>query len=281
MKRLAVFTTAALLAACAKADTSADTTAAAPAEPQTITITAKDFAFVAPDTVNPGLTTIRFVNEGPNLHHAFLVRLNDGKTLEDFASAMQSMKPGAPFPSWAIDAGGPNPGPVGGESSVVQELQPGTYAVICVVDLPDRVPHVMKGMTATMIVRDAPVVAAAAPEPTVTMTLQDYSFGLSTPLTAGKHVIKVENVAVQPHELVIIRLDDGKTVEDLGKWAATYEGPPPGQTMGGVAPFARGGSIYVPVDLTPGNYVLMCFVPDVNDGKPHTEHGMVMPITVS
>jgi plastocyanin len=281
MKHAAVFTTALLLAACAQADTSADTTAATPAEPQTITITAKDFSFVAPDTVNPGLTTIRFVNEGPNLHHAFLVRLNDGKTLEDFGKAMQSMKPGAPFPSWAIDAGGPNPGPIGGESSVVQDLQPGTYAVICVVDLPDRVPHVMKGMTATMIVRDAPVVAAAVPEPTVTMTLQDYSFGLSTPLTAGKHVIKVENVAVQPHELVIIRLDDGKTVEDLGKWAATYEGPPPGQTMGGVAPFARGGSIYVPVDLTPGNYVLMCFVPDVNDGKPHTEHGMVMPITVS
>lgn len=272
------------LVGCAKAETGADTTAmqsAASAEPQTITITARDFSFVAPDTVNPGLTRIRLVNEGPNLHHAFLVRLTDGKTLADFGAAMQNLKPSDPFPSWAIDAGGPNPGPIGGESSVLQDLEPGTYAVICVVDIPDKVPHVMKGMTATMIVRDAPAVATAAPDADVTMTLADYTFGLSTPLTAGKHLIKIENAADQPHEVVMVRLAEGKTLEDFGKWAVNFEGPPPGETVGGVAPFSKGRSIYVPVDLTPGNYVLICFVPDAKDGKPHVDHGMVTQLTVS
>jgi len=280
-KSVLIFATA--LLACAKAETGADTTAmvAASAEPQTITITAKDFAFVVPDTVNPGLTTIRLVNEGPNIHHAFLVKLNDGKTLEDFAGAMRTMKPSDPFPSWAIDAGGPNPGAIGGESSVVQDLEPGTYAVICVVDIPDKVPHVMKGMSATMIVRDAPVVAAQEPEADVTMTLADYSFGFSTPLTAGKHIIKIENAADQPHEVLIVRLAEGKTVEDFGKWATDFQGPPPGEALGGVAPFTKGRSIYVPLDVTPGNYVLICFVPDAKDGRPHVEHGMVMPLTVS
>jgi hypothetical protein len=283
MKKCVLILATALLA-CAKADTRADTTAtpaAASAEPQDITITARDFSFVAPDTINPGLTRIRLVNEGPNLHHAFLVRLNEGKTLADFATAMQSLKPSDPFPPWAIVAGGPNPGPIGGETSVLQELEPGTYAVICVVDIPDKIPHVMKGMTATMIVRDTPAVATPAPESDVTMTLADYTFNLSTPLTAGKHLIRVENAADQPHEVLIVRLAEGKTLEDFGKWASNFQGPPPGEAVGGAAPFSRGRSLYVPVDLTPGNYVLICFVPDSKDGRPHADHGMVTQLTVS
>jgi hypothetical protein len=269
---------------CAKADSGADTTATmatASAEPQDITITARDFSFVAPDTINPGLTRIRLVNEGPNLHHAFLVKLNEGKTLADFGAAMQNLKPSDPFPPWAVVAGGPNPGPIGGETSILQELEPGTYAVICVVDIPDKVPHVMKGMTAMMVVRDAPAAATAAPEADVTMTLANYSFNLSTPLTAGKHLIKVENAADQPHEVLIVKLAEGKTLEDFGKWAADFKGPPPGEAVGGAAPFTKGRSIYVPVDLTPGNYVLICFVPDATDGKPHVDHGMVTQLTVS
>lgn len=280
MKRFALLSIVAAFA-CTNADSNVDSTDAAAGQPQEITIVARDFAFVVPDTVNPGLTRINLVNEGPNIHHAFLVRLSEGKTLADLNAAFRTMKPTDPFPSWAVDAGGPNPPSFGDSSAVVQELQPGTYAVICMVDIPDKIPHVAKGMATTMIVREAPVVAVAEPVATVTMNLQDYTFNLSQPLTAGAHVIKVENIADQPHEVVIMKLMEGKTLEDLGKWAATMQGPPPAETVGGVAPFSRGSTIYVPVDLTPGNYVLICFVPDSKDGKLHSDHGMVMPITVS
>lgn len=268
--------------ACAENQPGTDTTnaSAAASGPQEMTITSRDFAFTGPDTVNPGLTRIRYVNEGPNPHHAFLVRLTEGKTLADFGAAMQSMKPGDPFPSWAIDAGGPNPVEIGKEAVVTQELHPGTYALICVVDIPDKVPHVMKGMSTSFVVRDAPAVAATPPTADVTMTLADYQFGLSTPLTAGKHVIKIDNAATQPHEVLLFRLDDGKTPEDFGKWGADYKGPPPGKVMGGVAPFTGSESLYLEVDLTPGNYLLVCFVPDAKDGKAHLEHGMIMPITI-
>ena len=284
MKRLILTFFMAAAVACAKSEPGTDTTNAASAAasaPQEITITSRDFTFTAPDTVNPGLTRIRYVNEGPNLHHAFLIRLTEGKTLADFGAAMQSMKPGDAFPSWAIDAGGPNPVEIGKEGVVTQELLPGNYALICVVDIPDKVMHVMKGMSAMIVVRDAPMVASTPPTPDVTMTLADYQFGLSTPLTAGKHVIKVDNAAAQPHEVLLFRLADGKTPEDFGKWGADYKGPPPGEVMGGVAPFKSGQSLYLEVDLTPGNYLLVCFVPDATDGKPHVEHGMIMPITIS
>ena len=35
------------------------------------------------------------------------------------------------------------------------------------------------------------------------------------------------------------------------------------------------------VDLEPGEYIALCFVPDANDGAPHLVHGMVLPFTVS
>ena len=33
-------------------------------------------------------------------------------------------------------------------------------------------------------------------------------------------------------------------------------------------------------DLAPGDYGLICFVPDAKDGKPHLMHGMMKQITV-
>ena len=40
-------------------------------------------------------------------------------------------------------------------------------------------------------------------------------------------------------------------------------------------------SEYFTADLTPGNYALLCFVPDAKDGKPHLEHGMVKQFKIS
>jgi hypothetical protein len=34
------------------------------------------------------------------------------------------------------------------------------------------------------------------------------------------------------------------------------------------------------VNLEPGEYALLCFVPDDEDGKPHIQHGMAKQFTV-
>jgi hypothetical protein len=36
----------------------------------------------------------------------------------------------------------------------------------------------------------------------------------------------------------------------------------------------------IEVNLEPGEYGLICFVPDAKDGKPHIAHGMVTQFTV-
>lgn len=224
-----------------------------------------------------GWTRITLVNHGPSLHHAQLIRFSEGKTLADLEEYMKS---GAmATPSWMEEVGGPNPPPPGGTAVTTEMLEPGNYAVICVVDVPDHVPHIMKGMAKPFVVTPA-LSSTVEPTADVTMTLADYSFTSSTPLTAGQHVVRVENAATQPHELVIVRLADGKTPDDLMAWGATYEGDLPGATMGGLAAIKPGGSAYVNLDLTPGNYVLLCFVPDKGDGKPHVMHGMMHPFTI-
>jgi hypothetical protein len=50
--------------------------------------------------------------------------------------------------------------------------------------------------------------------------------------------------------------------------------------VGGVCPLARGGVASFEVNLAPGHYGMICFLPDAKDGKPHHEHGMIQEFGV-
>src|SRR5213594_833372 len=254
------------------------------AGPSLITITATDYAFGVPDTLPAGLTTFRLVNQGKELHHASMVRLRDGKTVADFqaglAAAMQSH---APPPSWMTFAGGPNAVTLGDTGVATETLEPGSYVFVCWIPSLDGVPHVMKGMLHPLLVTAS--LAPTTPEPAadVTIKLTDYDFQLSQPLTAGTHVVRVENTGAQAHEIVIAALSAGKTLQDFIAWEAGGEkGPlPTGQWLGGVTTLDVGGHAQFTTTFAPGSYLLLCFWPDAKDGKPHIMHGMAKQITVS
>ena len=244
-----------------------------------VSIRTRDYAFYEmPDTILAGATHIRLTNDGPDLHHVWLVRLEEGKTVADLMEAMKNAKGG--LPAWAVDVGGPNTPVPGESSSAVLDLEVGNYAAICVIPAKDGVPHVMKGM-----VRPLTVVAnrnaAKLPAPDVILTLNDYSFEFDKPLTAGKHTIRLENAAQQSHEAVLDQIAPGKTVHDVLKWLEKPQGPPPGKPLGGTTGFAQGEVNVITYDFAPGNYGLICFVPDAKDGKPHFVHGMVKEFTVT
>ncbi|MBC7897369.1 MAG: hypothetical protein H7066_18270 [Cytophagaceae bacterium] len=260
---------------------SADTTASAPATPNVVTVIANDFAYTAPDTIPSGMTTFRLVNQGQQIHHVTIQRVGEGKTFADYSEAMKALKPGAPLPTWITEEGGPNPPAPNDTTSVTQEMQPGTYVLICFVDTPDRVPHFAKGMVRPLIVTPSSTASAPAPTEDVKVVMKEYAWEITPALTAGRHTLKVENAGAQAHEFFIVKLHEGKTPEDMGKWAATYQGPPPGTAMGGLTGMRPGGVSWVDVNLTPGNYMMICFVPDAKDGKGHMQHGMVLPFTIS
>ena len=142
--RFAVVLAAAALAACGGEEASESATAAA-SIPE-IHFTSHDFTFDGPRTIEAGLVTFVLANEGETLHHMQLVRLPDDMTFEQFQEGMSQMQAGSPPPPWYADVGGVNPPPFGGTARVTQHIEAGEYVVLCMVDTPDKVPHVFKGM---------------------------------------------------------------------------------------------------------------------------------------
>jgi hypothetical protein len=243
----------------------------------TVTITARDYTLDSPDTLPEGAVTLRLVNQGKEFHHIWIARLEGGRTVDDVLAALKTQ---GPLPEWVKDAGGPNaPRPEGGENSATVTLVPGNYIVACLIPSADGIPHLMKGMVRPLTVvktgRPAP-----APKGDVIMTLRDYSFFFSRPLTAGTHVIEVRNEGTQWHEFELVQLAPGKTPHDVIAFIEHGLGSPPGLPIGGVSPLMPGGVSWFHADLQPGRYALICFLPDRKDGKQHFEHGMTQEIEV-
>jgi uncharacterized cupredoxin-like copper-binding protein len=238
-----------------------------------VTVVTTDYRFALPDTLTAGPTTFRLVNHGRELHQLYLVHLQDGKSTADL---LKALKAGGPPPSWATDVGGPN-GTDPGSTSLLTTVQllPGRYAALCVIPSHDGKPHIMKGMVDSLTVSPGVRNASLGPEPDLTVTLVDYAFRMSKPITAGTRHVLVRTEGRQSHELELARLAPGKTPTDLVAWAEHMEGPPPAHFLGGVSPLAPGKENELSLSLTPGHYVMLCFVPDAKDGKPHLAHGMV------
>jgi len=120
------------------------------------------------------------------------------------------------------------------------------------------------------------------PPAAVRVTAADYSFQMPDTLTAGPTTFTLANTGKELHHLQLIRLEEGKTVADL---ATVKPGTPPPSWMvlvGGPNPAAPTREVVTAVDLVPGNYVAVCFIPSPPPGdlKPHVLKGMVHPFTV-
>ena len=276
---IAVVAVAAISARTYASSHSADTSAAADSTAtaaNVVQVVGEDFRFEAPDVIPAGRTEFKFLNKGPALHHMSLVKLNEGKTVDDLRAALAN--PGPP-PKWMQEMGGPNAPVPGGEANATINLEPGNYALICFVDI-DGPPHFTKGMVRALKVEPAKAPSAKTVKADTKLDLLDYNFKLSSPITAGTRTIEVHNSGPQVHEIELVQLAPGVTPADFMKWMGKMEGPPPGKALGGIAGMAPGLTEYFSADFAPGNYLLLCFVPDAKDGKPHFAHGMMQEITV-
>ncbi len=281
------------LAACAKSPAKvADSTApgaavaTAPDAPTIVTVYSSDYAYQAPDTITAGMVTLKLIARGPDLkheyHHIQLLRFKDGKTYADFANGMKDMRADAPPPPWAEWLTGPiAPSDTNTSQSITQELVAGEYALVCYASSKDHVPHYNKGMIHKLTVRPATGAVAAAPTADVRIIMSDYAWDIQPAITTGKHVVRIENVAAQPHEMFIVKLEKGKVPMDFITWYDERNGPPPVSSMGGSTSMNRGAVAYLSLDLAPGEYGLLCFVTDAKDGQPHFVHGMVKTFTIT
>lgn len=251
-----------------------------------IQVTAQDFSFTAPDQIQSGIVAMTLTNTGKEPHQAQLAKLNDGVTMDQLQAALKSGDDSAALKLVSL-AGGPNAVAPGAKQTVTMNLAPGNYLMLCFVSGADNVPHLAKGMIKPFQVASAPAGAAGAPNQVAAPTsdgkvaLQDFSIAMPDNLTAGTHTWEVTNAGPQPHELTIMKLQAGKTMADLQTaMQGQVQGPPPVDPVGGLGAISPNSSAWVTADLTPGDYIALCFVPDPSSGKAHAELGMIKPFTV-
>lgn len=283
------------LLGCTTRDQAAQTEAK-PAAPNVVSLSASEYSFEAPDTIPAGWTTLRLTNKGEEIHYGHIVRLDSGKTVGDLVHAYaEAIRTSGPRPKWVKRFGGPGGTYPGDSSSVTQYLEPGSYVWICPVEDASGNPHFGKGEVKPFVVGAAdPVVAdrGAAPKSDMAIRLMDFSFAVDTPLTSGRHTIRVENAGVEPHDLVLLKLAPGKSIDDVrsvlnperARRADQAKNPPPpfeslGTGAGGIAVIAPGMQSFFDADLTAGEYAMVCMT-TAPDGRSHIEHGMIRQLSV-
>lgn len=115
----------------------------------------------------------------------------------------------------------------------------------------------------------------------------DYGFeGLPTTVDAGRVALRFTNgtTAGEPHELVLMRRNDGVTESVDELLALPEEQIGEKLTMAGVVfADAAGTSSVLLTDLEAGGYIAICMIPvgGGEDGAPHAAHGMVAEIEAS
>jgi hypothetical protein len=153
----------------------------------------------------------------------------------------------------------------------------------------------------------APAGGGSAPGPAIVeVTAVDYAFGAPDTIPSGWTTFRMENVGQEHHLLLLYRLPDDRTFADFMSLAlpferlvnAVEEGEMTVQEvrarvrevlpywvadltpMGGPGLVASGMTAETTVRLSPGSYVMECYVKTA-DGRVHSPLGMVRPLTVT
>jgi hypothetical protein len=246
--------------------------------PRVVAWDAADYAYTAPDALPSGWVTIRMTNRGREPHHGQLLRLNEGTTFEGVATALR--QEGEAAVRLASLAGGPAVIDPHRTDEVTLDLEPGTYALVCLVPSPDGVSHAAKGMLKRVEVSTSDRSQAAPPQSHGTLTMRDFAFDMPDTVPSGRVTYEVRNAGPQPHELVVVKLADGTTVADVQAWFRASSDPPPFEAVGGINALGSQDTGYMTLDLQPGSYAAVCVVPESASGVLHVHLGMVKSITV-
>ncbi len=126
--------------------------------------------------------------------------------------------------------------------------------------------------------------AAATAANEVMITATDYEFESPAEIPAG-----LTNFKMVRNYAIVCFIPDAKGVPHLAHGMAKPLTVPPTRgrkwrsrmlisVMMTDYNFDFPGLILYPVDLAPGEYAIVCFLPDAKDGKPHFVHGMIQQI---
>lgn len=242
---------------------------------------AEDYRFDGPEMLSAGDTIIRMQNQGREAHHIQLVKLDTGRTLAELLETLHG--PVTQIPAWAKQVGAPNAVESGEQVEARVYLDPGHYAMICVIPAKDGTPHVVLGMyKALEVVGPSSSVSLESDFPSdYHLVMADYDFTMLEEVTAGLHTFRVVNRGRHAHEASLVRLAPQATVDDvLASFAPGATKALPGTLVGGVTGLEPGGEGVFTATLSPGRYGVLCLFPNPHHETSHVRRGMAITFMV-
>lgn len=244
------------------------------------------FFFTLPTEVHAGMVEVHFVNAGSQDHMAQFFKLKAGvtesqliKVLASFGTAKgpSAIRELLEIASGAGGAGSVQPGKT---QDVIEPLTPGHYVVVCFDTTPQGVPHFLLGMHKSFFVEGE--FEGAAPKSAGTIVESDHEIDVPAVIhNAGRMTLKIV-VRDQTHEFGLLRVPAGTTRAQVlacirGQTCTVKAAP---IDSGGAQASAPGRTHWVELNLQPGTYAALCFVPDIRTGMPHAVMGMVTVFVV-
>ena len=249
----------------------------------TITFTATEYAYEGPESIPGGLTRIELVNAGEQEHMLWLIKLDEGKGVEDFMALMETMETDPATPDWLQFYGGVTAG-AGDTVAYTIDLALGNYLLLSFSSGEDKIPDIVKGMSAMLAVTEAPSSEAAPPTTDLRTEMVDFSYVIEGTPVAGPQLVEVTNTGLEPHEIFLFKLGEEAEVQDAVEFLMAGEeaaGAPPFEPYGGVGPMAAGLRAWYEFDFEAGDYGFICFVSSpTQEGAPHFMLGMTQQISV-
>lgn len=245
----------------------------------TATITLSAEGLVIPETIPAGWVEITFENTAEMPLFGIMARLDEDATMDEFMGALMGIMGGdAGIVPPATFTGAPVAMP-GTTQSATYNLVAGSYILLNVAGEEPQI--------ATFVVEGEAADTDFEPEADLTVALVDFAFGLPVELPAGQQTWLIENLGEQWHELIVIPVPDGTTLEDAMSLLMAGEGEAEGGGMPEFAmvwsPMSAEERAWVQVDLAPGTYLVSCFIEDI-DSDEHAIHaalGMIQIVTVT
>jgi hypothetical protein len=231
--------------------------------------------------------------------HAFVLRIPDEVNEAAVAAALAEPPAAEVVPDWFWQAEfvGNGDRAVAGQPAVaLVDLKPGRYLV--------GDPYRVKAEYARFTV-SADLAAPAdreEPEAEVVADLFEMGFRLPDTVAAGRQLWRVTNAGALPHEIAIFPVPVGATPEQIetaigAELAVEFGGDPAAaratidalgadwrgwssRLVAGVGALGPQRWSLAQVDLSPGVYGAVCFIPLEGDGTPHVMLGMTEVLTV-
>jgi len=247
------------------------------------TIVATDSGFTLPDTLHTGLNHLVYENHGSEIHECMFIKLPAGMSAADYVAQVKS---GVAFPEGAQVCAGPGLASPGDRVEMWVPLEEGNYITGCWI-----ASHMTTRKPTGFVVHGAPKTPVQPPHEDVTVRMVDFRYEILGHIQRGEQIIRYETAGPSMHETDIVRLEEGRKVEDVRAWFKNQERDPLPGTIGGGCMDSHDLKriTWVRRRFEPGRYVLWCDMPMIQNSQKedpnaprvtHADAGMFQEFTV-